>query len=89
MTCAANEDFHGGRERPAGLRSFPFYSGFVRVTVGIQSTSGGKPSDTYLTSTSWSGSQSCCGQLYDFNFSSPVALTKEAQYAIVAARGRA
>lgn len=66
--------------------SLPFYTGFGHVTVGIQSTTGGKPSGTYLTSTSWSGSQACCGLFNDFNFGSPVALAKGTQYAIVVHR---
>lgn len=82
----AAQTFTAGATAQLVRVSLPFYTGFGRVTVGIQSTSGGKPSGTYLTSTTWSGSQSCCAQFYDFNFSSPVALTKGAQYAIVVHR---
>jgi PKD repeat protein len=67
--------------------SIPFYTGFAHISLGIQGvTADGKPDGTYKTQMSWSGAQSCCRSFYDFNLTTPIAVTKGTQYAIVVRR---
>jgi hypothetical protein len=57
--------------------------GFVRLTVQIQSVTGGAPSGTVLGSSSFSGTVTCCRQFHDFAFSPAVPVSAGTQYAIV------
>lgn len=57
--------------------------GFVKLTVQIQSVSGGAPSGTVLGSSSFQGTVTCCRQFHDFAFTPGVPVTAGTQYAIV------
>jgi len=57
--------------------------GFVRLTVQIQSVTGGAPSGTVLGSSSFSGTLTCCRQFHDFAFTPGVPVKAGTQYAIV------
>lgn len=57
--------------------------GFVKLTVQIQSVTGGAPSGTVLGSSSFSGTLTCCRQFHDFAFTPGVPVTAGTQYAIV------
>ncbi|HYL07154.1 MAG TPA: hypothetical protein VEU76_01315, partial [Candidatus Udaeobacter sp.] len=64
--------------------SLPFFTGFGNVTIGIQGvTSSGQPNGIYKTKMIWTGAQPCCGRFYDFNLTTPIAITKGGRYAIV------
>lgn len=67
--------------------SLPFYTGWGLIRLGIQGvSSSGAPNGTYLTSQTWSGSQPCCNRFYDFDLTTPIAVTQGGHYAIVVSR---
>jgi chitodextrinase len=55
----------------------------VKMTIQIQSVSGGAPSGTVLGTTSFQGTLTCCRRFHDFTFAPAVPITAGAQYAIV------